>query len=549
MFNRVLNSKTKTIYSAAFVLAASALISQILGFFRDNLLANIIPKEKTDIYFAAFRIPDFVYGILITGGIIAAFLPVFAEYFRKNKEDAYKLTNNVLFVFLFFLVVICLLLAIFTPSFIKFIVPGFTSQQRAETIVLMRILFLSPILLGVSAIFSSILQYFDLFFAYSLAPIFYNLGIIFGILVFWPIFGISGLGFGVILGALLHLFIQILPVFRLGYRPKFSFKIFHPGLQKIFKLMTPRIFSSIANHLNLIFITIIASGLAAGSITVFNFANNLALVPMSLIGLSFATAIFPSLSRSFAGKNGKELFEKFFSVFSQILFLIIPFSFLMFFLRAQIVRLVLGTAIIKNGGFGWQATRLTAASLGILAIPLFAMTLIPLLIRTFFSLQNTKTPFKIAVFSVSLNIFFCFYFVWLIKNFTAFSNLINQTLKLEGISDISVISLPIAIAISSIVQFFLLVFYLKKDLPEFKLSLFLKPFNKILLASILMSVLVWFSLRISFFLNLKTFAGVFIQTFFALAIGVSSYLYFSYRFKIKEAKLIVGKLFQRKGSL
>ena len=187
MFNRVLNSKAKNITFAALILAVSALISQLLGFLRDNLLANLVPRVQTDIYFAAFRIPDLVYGILITSGVVAAFLPVFAQYFKQGQNEAKNLTNNVLTFFLIALVVICSFLAIFTPYLIKFIVPGFSGEQKNLTIVLTRIMFLSPILLGLSSIFSSILHYFNLFIAYSLAPLFYNLGIIFGILFFIPI--------------------------------------------------------------------------------------------------------------------------------------------------------------------------------------------------------------------------------------------------------------------------------------------------------------------------------------------------------------------------
>ncbi len=179
MITRILNSKTKTVTFGAFLLAVSALLSRVLGLFRDNLLANLLPKAQGDIYFAAFRIPDFIYGILITGGVVAAFLPVFSSSIKKNKEEAESFVNNTLTFFLFALVSISVILAVFTPQLVRLIVPGFNEQQKALTVILTRIMFLSPVLLGASAIFSGILHYFNLFLATALAPIFYNLGIIF----------------------------------------------------------------------------------------------------------------------------------------------------------------------------------------------------------------------------------------------------------------------------------------------------------------------------------------------------------------------------------
>ena len=160
MISRFLNSTTKTVTFAAILLASSALISRLLGLFRDNLLANLFSKQQTDIYFAAFRIPDFIYGILITGGIVAAFLPIFSEYFGTGQKqsrgregticaEAQVLTNNVLTFFLLLLIPLCSLLAVFTPQLIRFIVPGFSPEQKILAVALTRLMFFSPILLGI----------------------------------------------------------------------------------------------------------------------------------------------------------------------------------------------------------------------------------------------------------------------------------------------------------------------------------------------------------------------------------------------------------------
>jgi len=541
MISRILNSKTKTITFAAFLLSLAALFSRLLGMLRDNLLANLFPKNLTDIYFASFRIPDFLYGILITGGIIAAFLPVFSESFKKSEEEAKLLSSSVLTFFLLLLSSISFVLAIFTPQLIKLIAPGFDQSQKETAVLLTRIMFLSPILLGISAIFSSILRYFNLFLATALAPILYNIGIIVGILFFAPSLGLKGLALGVIFGAFLHLLIQIPPLIKAGFLPRFTFNFKSSGLKKIIKLSIPRTLGTAAYHLNLIVITSIASTLSAGSISVFNFANNLQSVPAGIIGISFAQAAFPFLSRTFAGGEKEKFLKNFSSVFSKILFLIIPLSALVFLLRAQIVRLVLGTSILGEGYFGWSQTRLTAASLGVFSLALFAAAAVPFLARVFFSFQDTKTPVKIAVFSMVLNVSLCYLFVWALSFTNFFQRMIINLLKLRGIKDISVIGLPLALSISVIFQFFFLVFYLKKksgvlDFKNTYLSL-----KKILLASFLMTVFSYLTLNIYALIgSTNTVLGILLQTVLTSIVAIFSYLVFSFLLKIKEARAILS---------
>ena len=551
MLSHFLNSTTKTVTFAAILLASSALISRLLGLFRDNLLANFFSKQQTDIYFAAFRIPDFIYGILITGGIVAAFLPVFSEYFGtgqrqgRDKEwtirtEAQLLTNNVLTFFLLLLIPLCSLLAVFTPQLIRFIVPGFSVEQKTLVIALTRIMFFSPILLGISAIFSGILQYFNLFFALALAPIFYNIGIIAGILFLVPIFGLKGLALGVILGAFFHLILQIFPALKFGFRFKPSFNFRHPGLQKIFRLMLPRIVGSAAFHINLIVITAIASTLVPGSLTIFNFANNLQGVPIGLIGISFAVATFPALTKAWAQRKKEDFLKEFSGIFSRILFLIIPLSFLIFLLRVGIVRIVLGTSILGQGKFSWWETQLTAAALGIFVLALFAATLTPLLIRAFFSQQDTKTPVKIAILAMILNIALCFLLVRVLRTSNIFENFIAGTLNLSQVKNISVLGLPLALSLSSVFQFLLLFIFLKKKFKKFTLQpRFSQGLKKVFAATMLMIILVFGWLRISpSFLDLETFLGIFFQVLLALSGGVGVYLVFSLFLKSKEPKII-----------
>lgn len=307
MLKKILNSKSKTVTFSAILLGISAVISGILGLVSDVILAGKFGVgAESNIYFAAFRIPDLVYNLLIVGGLGIAFLPIFSEYYSKSKEEAWKMTNLVLNVFLFLLLIISIILFIFTPVLIKFIAPGFSPENKAQAVSLTRIMFLSPIFFGLSSVFSGILQYFNRFLIYAICPILYNLGIIFGMVVLTPKFGIMGLGYGVIIGAFLHWLIQIPFAISSGFsfRPLFDFK--YPAIKRIFYLMVPRVFALAGQQINLMVITAIASTISGG-IAIFNFSNAIFSFPIGIIGTSFAIAAFPTLSRHWANGRKKRI--------------------------------------------------------------------------------------------------------------------------------------------------------------------------------------------------------------------------------------------------
>jgi len=533
MIKRVFQKTTNSITAAAYVLAVSSFVSALLGLLRDRLLAGRFGAgENLDIYYAAFRIPNLVYGLLVSGGIIAAFLPVFSEYFNKDKKKAWDLTSNSLNIFLFFSILICGLLFIFTPYLIKFVVPGFSLENKELTVMLTRIMFLSPIFFGVSNIFASILQYFNHFIVFALSPIFYNLGIIFGILFLAPRFGIKGLAFGVVLGALLHWLIQIPSAIINGFKYKPIFNLRSTGLKKIVYLMVPRTVSAFASQLNLIVITAIASTIGVGNISIFNFAEHLRVMPIHIIGGSFAVASYPFLARAWASGEQKNFLSSISVTFRQTLFLSIPISFLLFLLRGQLVRILLGT-----GKFDWVATRLTAASLGFFVLGIFAFCLIPFLARIFYSLQNTKTPLLTSLISLPVAIGFAFLFVHLFSFDNVFYHFFAKFLNIADIENISVIGLPLAVSLTGILEASMLLFLLKRKISSFPLKEIFSSFNKILIASLSMSLFVYLSLcLIDDFVNVLTVKGVLIQSVTATLIGFLSFWLFGYLLKIKELK-------------
>lgn len=548
-WDRFFNFQTNSVTRAAGLLAGSTLISKILALVRDGLLAGRFGAgAKTDIYFAAFRIPDLVYNFLIAGGLVVAFLPLFSEYYSKNKPQAWKITNYILNAFLILLVIICGLLFIFTPSLIDLIAPGFSPHQQDLAIALTRLMFLSPIFFGLSSIFSGILHYFNRFLIYGLAPVLYNLGIIFGILVLAPwvsqfnIEEIFGVGIGVVIGAFCHWIIQIPSARRCGFRYRFLVSFRKPPIKRAFKLMLPRSFAMASQQINLIVITAIASTIAAGSIAVFNFANNLRRVPIGLIGIPFSIASFPLLSKAWAQGKKKKFLNSFSKTFRGILFLVVPASVLVFILRAHLVRLILGSL---GKQFGWKDTILTAASLGLFCIGIFSSALIAFVSRAFFSLKDTKTPTVITLVGISLNIILSFSLVWALGFPNFLQNFLRTTLKLKSIPNISVIGLPLAFSLAISFQFFLLSFFFLRRIKYLGLSYSKllrevgESAKKIVLASLAMVISTYLTLYlVANLVNTRTVLGLAAQAALAGLVGGAVFLGISFLLQSPELKII-----------
>jgi len=542
MLNKIFNSETRNFTFAAFLISLSTIFSGILGLLRDRLLAGTFGAGETlDIYFAAFRIPDLLAGILVAGGITVAFLPIFSEEFEKRKEKAFEFANNLLNCSLIFLLAFCLILFFFTPQILKFVTPGFNPIQREKTVFLTRIMFLSPILFGLSSIFSGILQYFNRFLIYSLAPILYNFGIIWGILFFVPIFGIYGLVFGVVLGALLHLLIQIPAAKNSSYHYLKVLNLKDINLKKMLKLMLPSTIGSGFFQLNLIVITALCSMLVPGSIAIFNFSKNLQYFPVGMIGVPFAISVFPFLSRSWAFRKKEKFWKNLSLVFREVLFLTIPLSVLFFILRAQIVRIVLGTGL-----FGWLETRLTAACLGIFSLSIFAFSIVPLLQKSFYSIQDTRTPTFIQTLSVLINITLSIFFLSILKSPNTFRDFISRFLKLEDIANIQVVALPLALTISGLFQGFSLFFVFSKKTDFGKLGEIFNSLKNILISTAFMGGGVWLILRpLAEIFPLITFWGVFFQTTLAFLFGILIYLSGAFILKSPELKALRDPILKR----
>jgi putative peptidoglycan lipid II flippase len=226
-------------------------------------------------------------------------------------------------------------------------------------------LLLQPILLGISNLFANLTQLRHRFLLYSVSPLLYNLGIIFGIVAFYPQMGLPGLGWGVILGAALHAAVQAPFFFREKVERTLPFKETLKILSEVLILSVPRTLSLAAGQFTLLCLVALASLLTVGSISVFTFASNLQAVPLTIIGVSYSVAAFPTLARFFQGGRHTEFVAHIEGALRHIIFWSIPATVLIIVLRAHLVRAVLGA-----GAFDWSATRLTAAALALFVISL-----------------------------------------------------------------------------------------------------------------------------------------------------------------------------------
>ncbi len=408
MMKRLITASTSTVASAAVLVGFFSILSRFMGLVRDRVLVHTVGVGDTlDAYYAAFRVPDTLFQLLIMGTLSASFIPIFLRYWDKHHEKAWKYTNAMLTFAGGAFVAVSILCAIAAPWIAGFVGLGFSAEKQLMTANMLRVILISQCFFAMSMVFGSVLQATRRFFLYSLAPIVYNMGIILGAIFFVPLFGPWGIAWGTVLGALMHAGLQAIGVYALGFslRPSFSFDA---DVKGTLLHMGPRTLSLAVAQLNFLFMTTLASTLQEGSVTMLQFAYNLNYFPIGVIAVSYAIAAFPALCDAVQTKGeGARSFKSVFSAtVRQLLFFMIPATVLFLLLRAQIVRLVLGTQ-----NFSWDLTVLTANALAVFALSFCAQGLVYVFVRGFFALEKTVAPVCAAIFGAFCNVVLALWFV------------------------------------------------------------------------------------------------------------------------------------------
>lgn len=495
-------------WKSTALLGGSALLSRILGLVRDHLLAtNFGALTGTgiydlDVYYAAFRLPDILYNLLIYGTLSSAFVPIFVSYWKKGDiKKAVEFTSNVFTLALFSILVLCLIAFFAAPLILPLLVPGFSGEKLGLTVMATRLMLIAPVFFTISGIFQSVQNSLGRFFWYSVGPIAYNAGIIVGIIFLswsWGIFGVAG---GVVLGSFLHAVTQLPTLRYLPVRMKIFLNWARNDMKEMFKLMIPRIIGLSLSQFNLVVDTIIGSTLITGSITILNYATNINQVPIGIIAISAAIVSFSTLSALATNEEKKEFCESLKTNIHRILWLMIPATVGMVVLRFQIVRLVLG-----RGKFGWEDTIFTSNTLGLLALGLISHSLIFLLARAFYAWKNTKTPLFVGI--------------------VAFASNITISIVLTKIFNFGVYGLAISNAISAILNMSGLLILLKYQL-NVPMEKFLdyKILGKYVIAALVMGLFVQATKQFfgQVFDDIDTYLEIGIQTLSAVAIGIVVY--------------------------
>lgn len=514
-----INSEISGLHQAAYLLGFFAICSQILALFRDRILASHFGAGNTlDLYYSAFRIPDILFVTVASIVSVSVLIPFLIERFEKGESEAKEFIDTVFSFFFCFMLVIGVLAYVTAPFFMAKLFPKFAGTDSFPDLVrLTRILLLSPAFLGFSNLLASITQMNRRFFIYAVSPVLYNIGIIIGIIFLYPKFGLSGLGYGVAIGAFFHFAIQIPYIFSQGMFPKFSFPIKLSFIKKIVYTSLPRTITVSSNELAELFLISFASFFVSGSVSVFNFSFNLQAVPFSIIGVSYSLAAFPTLTRLFSNGEKGEFVEQMINSARHIVFWSVPISVLFVVLRAQIVRTILGA-----GRFNWDDTRLTAAALALFTLSLIAQNLVALFVRSYYSQGKTKTPLVMNVFSALLIILGSYYLVQIFQTNFFFRNFMESILKVSDIPGTAVLMLPLGFSIGVMVNLIIHWIGFGRHFPTFSKPV-LRTLFEISGASVIMGFVTYQFLDIfGNIFNLNTLSGIFFQGFISGIIGIAT---------------------------
>jgi putative peptidoglycan lipid II flippase len=520
--------RQNNIISAAFVIMATIIFSQILGLIRQRLLVAIFGASNTlGVYLASTRLPDFLFQLLIAGALSSAFIPVFSDYLVKGKEnEGHKVASTLLIFSLIVFAAFALVLFIFAKQFSALMAPGFSSSEQNLMANLTRIVIFGEMLFIVGSFLSAILQSYNHFFIPGFASALYNLGIILGIVFLAPFVGIYSAAYGIILGALIFVLAQVPLVRKMGFSfiPSLSFDwIKTSGVIDIFKLIWPRTISIAIFQIGTIITVTLVSFLQnpGRNYVIFDYAQTLAFAPVALFGQAIAQAAFPVLAKE--RERLEDFKTTFITSFDQLLYIVLPFSVLFLVLRIPIVRLIYGA-----GQFDWQATVLTGRTLAFFSISIFAQALVYLVSRGFYALHDTKTPLIIGAVTTILMIVMGAVSIF--------------------IYHLGVESIAIAYSVASILNFLALFIFLDRKVGGFTRTPLVVTVAKIFLASAFTAFALYIPIKLLdqlVFDTTKTINLIFL-TGISSSAGLSLYLFLTWLFDVKEATMFI-LLFRKLG--
>lgn len=458
------------IAKAAGLMSIATLISRILGYVKDMILARYFGATGiADTFFVAFRIPNLLRELFAEGAMSAAAVPVLTEYQTKYGREEAKRLLGIMFTFILLVVgIICCVGIIFAPWIVKIIAPGFigTPDKYSLTVVLTRIMFPFLLFISLAALIMGALNTRRVFFTPALAPAMLNVTIIIVVLLFagrieQPIYAVA---WGVALGGLVQFAFQLPSFFRSGYSLSPNLDLRHAGIRKMTILMIPATMGLAVAQINIFVSTILASYLPDGSITYLYYAMRLIQFPVGIFGVAMGMAVLPTLSEHASRRDYGKLREDFSYALRLLFFITVPAMVGLIVLREPIVHI-----LFQRGQFDYTATVETAYALLFYSLGIWSIVGVRVVTAGFYSLQETKTPVTIAAIAVTANI--------------VFSVLLMQPLGHGG--------LALAHALASGMHFVLLFFLFQKRLVTIDGRRIIVSLLRILLASAIMGIAAW----------------------------------------------------------
>lgn len=390
---------------SSILIGLSFLVSKVLGLVRETLLASYfgIPtdtgKYNLDAYFAAFKLPDFIFNIVSSGVIAAAFIPLFIEYYSKhNPERARRFACDSLYALTSFAACASFIFFIGAPYFVTLLAPGFEGELFDTTVQLTRLMLITPLIFTISGVLNGINNALNHFKGMALAPLFYNVGIIVGIGIWGKTYGVYGVAWGVILGAIMSMLAQLPEVLKSGFFLSSPRKMSSEHIQRLLSLALPRIGGMSITQLSLFVDTFLASLLMAGSLTYMHLATNLYFVPIGVIAISIAVTRFGQLSTLALNHNNHDFENVLRTSLQTLFFLLIPTTMGMIIISKPLV-----DGLFVHGAFTMENGVITARTVQILSLGIIGTSLVQVLARAFYALKDTKTPLRIGIKAFIIN--------------------------------------------------------------------------------------------------------------------------------------------------
>lgn len=497
-------SSNRQIARASIVVMATFLISRLLGLLRDVVIgAQFGTSGSYDAYVAAFRIPDIIYTLIAGGILVSAFVPTFTGYLaRDDRAGAWRLASAVINLVVLVLVVAALAAAWLAEPIVRgLLAPGFDPEKQALTIHLMRLLLIPPVIFGVSGVVMGILYAHQSFWLPGLAPSMYNLGIIFGALALAPALSVYGLAIGAIVGAALHLLVQVPGLVKIKARYSARLALRDPGVREVLRLMLPRLFGVGVIQLNFLVETSLASLLTGGAVSALNYAWRVMLLPQGVVAQSVATAAFPTFADQYARGQLQQLRSALSATVRSILFIAIPSAVGLWALREPIIQL-----LFERGQFTTASTELVVAALGAFALGLIGHSGVEILARAFYALHDTRTPVILGVIAL----------------------LINLLMSLSLINVLGVTGLALSNTTAATIELLLLLILIRRRLGGLEDRHLLIGALKTAAAAVVMGAVVWA------YLSVAATAGVLIRAVGGLLIGAGTFALVAWLLRVEE---------------